>query len=91
MEAKGQPGVAPAAYPLLSSQSLDQNFVFCVSPPPRREIARGVLGIVSFRSRRVREVQYCVKRTHEGEMSPTMQSSSGPACSPYLLPRCVPR
>jgi hypothetical protein len=36
MELKRQPGVAS---PLLSSQSLDMFRIFCVSPPPRREIA----------------------------------------------------
>jgi hypothetical protein len=39
MEAKGQPGAALAAYPLLSLQSLDLYYVFSISPPPHRKIA----------------------------------------------------
>jgi hypothetical protein len=50
MESKGQPGVAPRASPLLSSQSIDLFGVFHVSPSPRHEIARGVPYIVGFRS-----------------------------------------
>jgi hypothetical protein len=46
---KGQPGVAPAASPLLSLQSLDLYGVFCVSLSSPREIAKGGVYIVGFR------------------------------------------
>jgi hypothetical protein len=39
MESKGKSGAAPAASPLLSSQSSDQFCVFYVSPPPLHEIS----------------------------------------------------
>jgi hypothetical protein len=39
MESKEQPGAAPVASPLLSSQSANPFGVFRVSPPPHREIA----------------------------------------------------
>jgi hypothetical protein len=64
MESKGQPGAAPAASPLLSLQSIDLFGVFRVSPPPRHEIARGVLYIVGFRSRRLRGDQDCIEMIH---------------------------
>jgi hypothetical protein len=41
MESKGKPGAAPAASPLLSSQSLDPYGVFHVSLPPPHKIAKG--------------------------------------------------
>jgi hypothetical protein len=41
MEAKGQPGADLATSPLLSSQSSDLYFIFYVSLPPHRKIARG--------------------------------------------------
>jgi hypothetical protein len=43
MESKGQPRAASTVSPLLSSQSSDQFCVFCVSPPPHREITQGVM------------------------------------------------
>jgi hypothetical protein len=51
MEVKGQPGAARTMSPLLSSQSLDLFHVLYISPPPRHEIARESIYIVSFRSR----------------------------------------
>jgi hypothetical protein len=41
MESKGQLGAAPVASSLLSSQSIDLYYVFCVFPQPGRKIARG--------------------------------------------------
>jgi hypothetical protein len=41
MESKGQPGAAPAASPILSSQSSDPYGVFRVSLLPLREITEG--------------------------------------------------
>jgi hypothetical protein len=70
MESKAQQGAAPAASPLLSSQSSDHFCVFRVSPLPHREITRGVLYIVGFRSIRIHEVQDCVQTTHEGQSGP---------------------
>jgi hypothetical protein len=65
MESKGQSSVALAAAPVLSSQSSNQFCVFCVSPSPCREIARGALYIASFRSRQFCGDQGCIERTHE--------------------------
>jgi hypothetical protein len=70
MELKGKLGAALAASPLLSSQCSNQFCVFCVSPPPHREMAKGVLYIVGFRSRRVCGVQDCIVTTHKREMVP---------------------
>jgi hypothetical protein len=53
MEVKGQPGIALAASPLLSSQSSDLFHVFHVSTPPSHEIACWVIYIVDFSSRRI--------------------------------------
>jgi hypothetical protein len=39
MEVKGQSGAALAAYPLLSSQSLDLYYVFSIPSPPHRKVA----------------------------------------------------
>jgi hypothetical protein len=80
---KGQPRVAPAASPLLSSQSVDLYCVFRVSPPSPREIARRGVYIVGFRSRQVRGIQDCVKMMLKGEMGPTMRLACGPTW--YLL------
>jgi hypothetical protein len=73
MESKGQLGAVPAASPLISSPSSDQNCVFHVSPLTPRQVARGVLYIAGFRSRRICGDQDCIERTHEGEVGPTMQ------------------
>jgi hypothetical protein len=86
MESMVQPRAAPAASPLLFSQSSNQIHIFCVSPPTHREIARVVLYIVSFRSRRVHGVQDCIKMMHEGEMGPTAWSRGGPVLSPLFPP-----
>jgi hypothetical protein len=48
------------ASPLISMQSSDQFHVLGVFTLPLREIARWVIYIVGFRSRRVRGVQYFV-------------------------------
>jgi hypothetical protein len=61
MTSKGQSGAAPLASPLLSSQSSDLYYVFCVSLPPHHETTKGRVYIVAIRSRRVRGVQDCVK------------------------------
>jgi hypothetical protein len=50
----GATGAAPAASPLISSQSADPYGLFRVSSSPRHEITQGVLYIVAFRSKRVR-------------------------------------
>jgi hypothetical protein len=52
MEVKGQPGAAPTASPVLSSQYAYPFCVFLVSPPPYHEIAQGISFIIGFRSRR---------------------------------------
>jgi hypothetical protein len=75
MESEGQPGVALPASPLLSSQSPDQFHVLCVSSPPHREITRGVLYIVGFRSRQIHGVQDC-KGCMRGKVGPTTWSAS---------------
>jgi hypothetical protein len=50
MESKGQLGAAPAASPLLSSQSSDLYCVFRVSLSPSHEIIKEGVYIVRFRS-----------------------------------------
>jgi hypothetical protein len=63
-------GAAPAASPLLSLESSDQFRVFCVSLPPRVKSPKEGVYIVSFKSRRVRGVQDCIKTMHEGQYGP---------------------
>jgi hypothetical protein len=41
IESKGQLGAAPAASPLISSQSTDPYCIFCVSPPPLAKSLEG--------------------------------------------------
>jgi hypothetical protein len=69
-EVKGEPRTALAASPLLFLLSPDQCCVFCVSQPPHHKIARGVLYIVGFRSRRICGVQDCIERTHKRKSGP---------------------
>jgi hypothetical protein len=63
---EGATGSDSGVSPLISMQSSDQFHVLCVFTPPLREIARGVLYIVGFRSRRVHGVQYYVETMHGG-------------------------
>jgi hypothetical protein len=70
METKGQPGAAPAASLLQSSQSVDPFRVFCVSTPPRHKIARGGVYIVDFRPKRFREAKVCSNWNQRGKSGP---------------------
>jgi hypothetical protein len=47
MDIKGQPGMAPAVSPLQYLQSLDPFHKFSIPPPPRHEMAKGVIHIYS--------------------------------------------
>jgi hypothetical protein len=66
MELKGQPGLALAMSPLLSSQSTNLFGVFCA----RHEITQGVLFIVGFWSNQDVGEKYCFERMHKAQDGP---------------------
>jgi hypothetical protein len=85
MDADGKPGMVSAAYPLLSLQSLDLLHVFSVSLLPHRKIARGVIYVVSFRSRRIYGGKESWKRGHREGDAPHHTDEVGP-CGDALFP-----
>jgi hypothetical protein len=87
-ESKGQPGAAPAAAPLLSSQSADLYCLFRVSPPLRHKIARGGGYIVSFNFTWRPRLQLL---DSQGRWAPPCGSGSWSRGESFFPPHGVPR
>jgi hypothetical protein len=86
MESKGQSGAAPTTSPSYPCSLQTVSCILCFSST-RREITRGVLYIVDFRSRRVRGVQDCIETMHEGQVGPTMRPGVGSHDASLMTPK----